>query len=111
MGSLENPENIVVYGMSYGLARSFLDATPTPTFYVKSVIDSKLEYTSNIIADSQGGDANSVVIFGAHLDSVPAGPGINDDGSGSATNLEFARAFSVYNVNNPVCFTDFYFHY
>jgi aminopeptidase S len=46
----------------------------------------------NLIADWPGGDANSVVMTGAHLDSVTAGPGINDNGSGSAANLEVALA-------------------
>ncbi|KOG87636.1 hypothetical protein ADK38_24350, partial [Streptomyces varsoviensis] len=38
----------------------------------------------NLIADWPGGDANHTLFAGAHLDSVPAGPGINDNGSGSA---------------------------
>lgn len=38
----------------------------------------------NLIADWPGGDASHVVMVGAHLDSVTVGPGINDDGSGSA---------------------------
>ncbi|WP_067460640.1 M28 family metallopeptidase [Actinomadura macra] len=46
----------------------------------------------NLIADWPGGDANSVLMTGAHLDSVTAGPGINDNGSGSAGNLEVALA-------------------
>ncbi|WP_344903897.1 M28 family peptidase [Actinomadura meridiana] len=44
----------------------------------------------NLIADWPGGDAGSVYMFGAHLDSVRAGPGINDNGSGSAALLETA---------------------
>jgi len=48
----------------------------------------------NIICDSHEGDPDSIVAFGAHLDSVPAGPGINDDGSGSATLLEIALRWS-----------------
>lgn len=31
-----------------------------------------------------------MVVVGAHRDSVPEGPGINDDGSGTATDLEVA---------------------
>jgi Peptidase family M28/PA domain len=46
--------------------------------------------TTNVFAETPEGDPNSVVVFGSHLDSVEAGPGINDDGSGSATNLELA---------------------
>jgi hypothetical protein len=44
----------------------------------------------NVIADSTWGDPNSVIVVGAHLDSVPAGPGINDNGSGTAVILETA---------------------
>ncbi|MFJ8580809.1 M28 family peptidase [Micromonospora sp. NPDC093277] len=45
---------------------------------------------SNLIAEWPQGPADQVVMFGAHLDSVAAGPGINDNGSGSATLLENA---------------------
>lgn len=44
----------------------------------------------NVIADWPGGDTDSTVLFGAHLDSVSRGPGINDDGSGSAALLQIA---------------------
>ncbi|TDD80545.1 M28 family peptidase [Actinomadura rubrisoli] len=44
----------------------------------------------NLIADWPGGNDSNVYMFGAHLDSVAAGPGINDNGSGSATLLEVA---------------------
>ncbi|WUH98765.1 M28 family metallopeptidase [Spirillospora sp. NBC_00431] len=46
----------------------------------------------NLIADWPGGDVNNTLMVGAHLDSVSAGPGINDNGSGSAANLEVALA-------------------
>src|SRR5207344_1836104 len=41
-------------------------------------------------ADTRKGDPNRVVVQGSHLDSVVAGPGINDNGSGSSYNLESA---------------------
>jgi aminopeptidase S len=44
----------------------------------------------NLIADWPGGDTNQVVMAGSHLDSVTSGPGINDNGSGSAAVLEAA---------------------
>lgn len=50
--------------------------------------------TVNVIAETAG-DINRTVVVGAHLDSVPAGPGINDNGSGSATILEIAETFAV----------------
>ncbi|MFG2825440.1 M28 family peptidase [Kitasatospora sp. NPDC048365] len=55
-------------------------------------------YTSNnLIADWPGGPADQVTMFGAHLDSVAAGPGINDNGSGSATLLENALVLAQQN--------------
>ncbi|WP_229867832.1 M28 family peptidase, partial [Streptomyces chryseus] len=48
----------------------------------------------NLIADWPGGDPNQILMAGAHLDSVSSGPGINDNGSGSAAVLETALAVS-----------------
>eukprot|EP01127_Copromyxa_protea_P005812 TRINITY_DN15665_c0_g1_i1.p1 TRINITY_DN15665_c0_g1~~TRINITY_DN15665_c0_g1_i1.p1 ORF type:complete len:482 (-),score=100.77 TRINITY_DN15665_c0_g1_i1:32-1477(-) len=48
--------------------------------------------TFNLIAETKEGNPDHVIIVGSHLDSVPAGPGINDNGSGSSTNLELALA-------------------
>ena len=54
-----------------------------------------------VIAETKGGDKNNVLVVGAHLDSVPAGPGINDDGSGTGTLLAQAEAISKkHNANN-----------
>jgi Zn-dependent M28 family amino/carboxypeptidase len=44
-----------------------------------------------VIAETKKGDPNHVVLAGAHLDSVTAGPGINDDGSGTSWQLELAE--------------------
>ncbi|HET8680407.1 MAG TPA: M28 family peptidase [Micromonosporaceae bacterium] len=49
----------------------------------------------NVIADWPGGDPNAVYMFGAHLDSVSAGPGINDNASGSGTLLEIALTLAA----------------
>jgi aminopeptidase S len=51
----------------------------------------------NVIADWPGGDPNNVYMFGAHLDSVAAGPGMNDNASGSATVLELALTLAAQN--------------
>jgi Peptidase family M28 len=45
----------------------------------------------NVVAETQRGDPNHMVMLGAHLDSVPAGPGVNDDGSGTSFQLELAE--------------------
>ncbi len=41
-----------------------------------------------------------MIVVGSHLDSVPAGPGINDNGSGSSANLELA--IQMYKLNMVV---------
>ncbi|MFD4031330.1 M28 family metallopeptidase [Streptomyces sp. NPDC058637] len=46
--------------------------------------------TRNVVAETRRGDAAKTVMLGAHLDSVTDGPGINDNGSGSAGLLEVA---------------------
>jgi Zn-dependent M28 family amino/carboxypeptidase len=55
------------------------------------ITDTKVDNlpTKNVIVDTPG-RADRTVVVGAHLDSVPEGPGVNDDGSGSATDLEIA---------------------
>ncbi len=59
----------------------------------------------NVIAQTSTGRDNNVVMLGAHLDSVPAGPGINDNGSGSAALLEIAHKLGSHpKVNNAVRF-------
>ncbi|RKP02551.1 hypothetical protein CXG81DRAFT_10663, partial [Caulochytrium protostelioides] len=47
----------------------------------------------NVVATTRHGSDDHVIVGGAHLDSVPNGPGINDDASGSATTLELAIQF------------------
>jgi aminopeptidase S len=45
----------------------------------------------NVVAELAGSDGAEVIMLGAHLDSVPAGPGINDNGSGVATLIALAE--------------------
>ncbi|MFI1990579.1 M20/M25/M40 family metallo-hydrolase [Actinoplanes sp. NPDC020271] len=49
---------------------------------------------ANVVAEWPYGDATHVIMAGAHSDSVSAGPGINDDGSGVAALLANAAAIS-----------------
>ncbi len=60
--------------------------------------------TTNIIAESKDGDPNNVVMVGAHLDSVDAGGGINDNGSGSAAILEVAKQMGKVKPRNKIRF-------
>jgi Zn-dependent M28 family amino/carboxypeptidase len=60
--------------------------------------------TENVIAETRGGDPGNVVVVGAHLDSVETGPGINDDGSGTAVDLEIAEQMAKVKPRNKVRF-------
>ncbi|KAI1145320.1 peptidase family M28 [Nemania diffusa] len=60
--------------------------------------------TQNVFLESKDGDPDNVIVLGAHLDSVQAGPGINDDGSGSALLLELSKAVLKYKTNTKVRF-------
>ncbi len=64
------------------------------TLIVDAVFDRRPSW--NIISETKLGDPNNVVMLGAHLDSVQAGPGVNDDGSGTAALLEIATSFQKY---------------
>lgn len=58
--------------------------------------------SENVIAETVGGNKDSVLVIGGHSDSVQAGPGINDDGSGIIGILEVAEQLTGYAVNNSV---------
>lgn len=59
----------------------------------------------NVIAQTKTGSTSDVVMVGAHVDSVPEGPGINDNGSGVAAVLETAvQLGSSPDVKNAVRF-------
>ncbi|KAI0505452.1 peptidase family M28 [Xylaria bambusicola] len=60
--------------------------------------------TQNLFLESDGGDPDNVIVLGAHLDSVQAGAGINDDGSGSALLLELSKAVLKYATKTKVRF-------
>ena len=60
--------------------------------------------TSNVLAEKEGKNTDNVVMAGAHLDSVPEGPGINDNGSGSAALVEVAEEMANVKPQNTLRF-------
>jgi Zn-dependent M28 family amino/carboxypeptidase len=60
--------------------------------------------TFNVFAETPGGDPDNVIMVGAHLDSVNAVPGIQDNGSGSAAILEVAEQMARVRPRNKVRF-------
>ncbi|MGA6152031.1 M28 family metallopeptidase [Stenotrophomonas sp. NPDC087984] len=78
------------YQKSVDFIKGKLDAAGFTTSVQEFTSGGKKGY--NLIADWKGGSEDKVVMAGSHLDSVEAGPGINDNGSGSAAILEVALA-------------------
>ena len=104
IGTLGNPFDIPVVGLSFADGAALvaqLQAGQTVTMHVATETEiDPTRTTRNIIADSPTGNADQVVVVGAHLDSVIAGPGINDNGSGSSTILEIAEEMAELGIRN-----------
>jgi Zn-dependent M28 family amino/carboxypeptidase len=89
---------VPVVGASF--AAGELLARPGSTATV-SVVN---EPQTNVIAELDGRNDDNVVMAGAHLDSVVEGPGINDNGSGSAALLETAVMIAKVKPENTLRF-------
>ncbi|HEX5807128.1 MAG TPA: M28 family metallopeptidase [Anaerolineales bacterium] len=81
-----------------------LAATPSLVLRLKTDTFRGIATTYNVFAETKDGDPNNVVMAGAHLDSVNAGPGINDNGSGSAALIEIAQQMAKVKPRNMVRF-------
>jgi Zn-dependent M28 family amino/carboxypeptidase len=102
-GQLSKLAAVPVVGVPFEQG-SALDAASSAGATVHLAVDAITgrRVTRNVIADAPAlpgasaagtaaaAGASPVIIVGAHLDSVPEGPGINDNGSGSAAVLEAA---------------------
>lgn len=87
-----DPTSAPVVGVTQAEGEALLAAMAsgptTGSFLLRATIE--VQETFNVLAETRGGDPDNVVMLGAHLDSAPEGPGINDNGSGSAAILETA---------------------
>lgn len=100
-GTLGTPDvGIPVVGTTFALG-SQLNSTPDTEVHITVTAIADVRTTFNVIAETKGGRADNVVMLGAHLDSVPAGPGINDNASGSAALLEIAEGLAT-SIKRPV---------
>lgn len=59
---------------------------------------------ANVIARVPGDARPEALVLAAHYDSVPAGPGVTDDGIGIATLVETARALRKEHFRNPIVY-------
>ncbi|MGH8923245.1 MAG: M28 family metallopeptidase [Acidimicrobiia bacterium] len=99
-GEGQEPLTIPVVGASFAQGVSL--ALPESTAFIDARAESRPQV--NVIAELPGHNDDNVVMAGAHLDSVQAGPGINDNGSGSAAMLEVAEQVSKLKPENTLRF-------
>ena len=95
-GTLGSPQvRIPALAASFALGDELRDGVRTGPTGVSVALSADMiaerRRTRNVIAESRRGRSGNVVVVGAHLDSVQRGPGINDNGSGSAAILEVAE--------------------
>src|SRR4029079_8776702 len=80
--------DIPVVVSSFAVGKELYDAYQAgqaPTLDLATFGVLRDRYFDQVLAETKKGDPDHVAVVGAHLDSVEAGPGINDDGSGTAT--------------------------
>jgi Zn-dependent M28 family amino/carboxypeptidase len=92
---------IPVVGASFADGLALADEGSTA--YV-NVLPAETRTDQNVIAELPGKNEDNVVMAGAHLDSVTEGPGINDDGSGTAALLETALMMANSKPENTLRF-------
>ena len=86
--------DIPAVAASFAVGKELYDlytAGQAPTVNLQTFGVEQPTFYPNVVADTPRGDRNHMVFAGAHLDSVVTGPGINDDGSGTAFQLELAE--------------------
>ncbi|KAK9759592.1 hypothetical protein K7432_017256 [Basidiobolus ranarum] len=103
---VEGTSTIPTGGVSQESGRIFIDLLKSGEVKASININELRENrkTYNIIAETKGGDPKNVILLGSHTDSVRAGPGINDNGSGSSALLEIAYQFRHIRPKNKVRF-------
>src|SRR5262249_30655765 len=88
-GALSKGADIPVVGVPYELGRMLAGRTSASVRLAVDAVRGN-RVTRNVLAEMGVDDKGPLIVAGAHLDSVPEGPGINDNGSGSAAVLEAA---------------------
>lgn len=106
LGTLGEPTEEVVptVGITRKQAELYISELQSRKLDVAVAIDSYVKNvtTNNVIAETRLGDKNNIVMAGSHTDSVPTGPGINDDGSGTISLLVLAKYLTKYAPKNTI---------
>ncbi len=86
------------FAIGSDLANGAINGPTGVTVHIKTSTHVEHLKAENVVGELPGGSGKHVVMAGAHLDSVIDGPGINDNGSGSAALLALAEQMSESGV-------------
>jgi Zn-dependent M28 family amino/carboxypeptidase len=97
---------IPVVFATYAVGEALASADESDELELQIIVDAEavIDVTDNVLADFPSGDPGNLIVLGAHLDSVPAGPGLQDNGSGSAVLIETAEVMSRCTPTNRLRF-------
>jgi len=98
--------SVPVLSITNSFGSTLLQNQATVRLTLKTVNRMTVESTINVLCTTKGGDAKDTIVLGAHLDSVPEGPGMVDNGSGATSLLEIAlvMAKANYELKNKIVF-------
>ncbi|CAF2045661.1 unnamed protein product [Rotaria magnacalcarata] len=93
--------------LSYAAGQELVRAanmTNSASIWLQIEIENYLPFrVENVCADTKEGNMSETIVIGGHIDSVPAGPGINDNGSGAMAILVLATNLArLYQSGNYV---------
>lgn len=106
-GVLDQPSTIPALAVSLQDGQALLSMMESGPVSVRLEVKtlSGPRESQNVVAQPPGGECR--LVAGGHYDSVPAGPGANDNASGTATVVEMARVMAADGQFDDVCFVLF----
>jgi hypothetical protein len=96
------PVAFASYDVGNGLYTQYQQTPPVMNLAIPAIVDPNAS-DYNVIAESQGGDPNHVLVVDAHLDAL-YGAGMLDNASGSATVLDIAQMMKNVTPRNKLRF-------
>jgi aminopeptidase YwaD len=94
-GTLRDASSIPVVALDDAQGQQLVQLLRAEPLTAELSVDAAIvEATSQNMVATRSGSTEDTIVLGAHYDTVAAGPGANDNGSGTATVLELARSLS-----------------
>ena len=107
VGQLQNESRIPAVSVSREDGLALAESLRRGTVTVRLNVETRTETADshNVVARPPSGTCR--LVLGGHYDSVPAGPGANDNASGTATVVEIARVMAAEGSFDDTCFVLF----